>query len=200
MRRAVPAAGRLVHACPAHAVVLLRSPHIPKIDRQRRPSRIRLRPVRTSLAVRRRDRSVCAVVDLRQEGAISVRPVRPSRPPRGRPPRTFGVRLSLRTHLPEVSERRLTRHPSGDLRGQRAPHPVRDDQGRLRGIRLPRLRPSILLRRTRPPPHWGTRPAGFSVGRAGARDGNLSRAKTEYRAGASKFFGCPSRNHPPTTS
>ena len=51
--------------------------------------------------------------------------------------------------LKPEGDRKAAHHASGHLRVERASHPLRDAAGWLCGVRLSRLRPSVLLRRCR---------------------------------------------------
>src|SRR5687767_935223 len=106
--------------------------------------------MRTPARVSRRSRSLLRIGDLRQEGPLPLRLVRTSRA-RGRGPRRIPrVRVPLRPQLPEAGRRPPAAYQtSGDLRREWPSNPLRCAPGWLRGVRVSRLRPSVLLRRCR---------------------------------------------------
>ena len=140
--------GSIARAGAAHPLMLSRPPHVQATHRSERLSRLRVRAMRPPAVVPRSRRPVRRAADIPEESPLPLRAVRPSRRRRGDPRRLRGVRVSLRAHVPA----RPLRSPDGTsphgLRAVRTSDQIRDEARRVHGVRVPRLRSSVLLRRS----------------------------------------------------
>ena len=136
LRIRIPGRRPIDHARASHAVVLPRQARLREARRSRRLSRIRVHAVRASAAVRGRARSVCGVADVQEESALPLRPLRPPRAPHHDARRIPGVRVLLRSLLPQ-GDAGVGQYPaSRNLRRFRPLHPLPDETRRLRRVRL----------------------------------------------------------------
>ena len=136
LRIRIPGRRSIDHARASHALVLPRQARLREARRSRRLSRIRLHAVRASAAVRCGARSVCDVDDVQEEGALPLRSLRSPRATHHDARRTPGVRLLLRSLLPEGDAGVGQDPASRDLRRFRPLHPLPDETRRLRRVRL----------------------------------------------------------------
>ena len=145
VRIRIPRGRSFDHARSSHAVVLSRQARLREARRSRRLPRIRLHAVRASAAVRRRARSVCGVADVQEEGALPLRPVRPSRAPHHDARRVPGYACFCGHSFLKETQVCGQDPPSRDLRRFRPLHPLPDETRRVCRVRLRELWPSVLF-------------------------------------------------------